>query len=190
MFWNNTHTFYSYLRCPTLSFNILLLRRAGRSSIKHYIAQGNMAKNCIGITGYSVHNKIWSQVQTITPTILLWNQSPSVSNSPRGWSGEQIFDCSTTFLNPLGGGQNVPVLIVWKTDSQFFLSPHHMALHACEAHSFMHVRLLSYAKPIFRKKWWFCSLLKVILKFLVSDAPICLKLILLFFSLATIWCWL
>ena len=31
------------------------------------------------------------------------NQSPSVSNSQRGWSCEQFFDSLTTFLNPLVG---------------------------------------------------------------------------------------
>ena len=47
--------------------------------------------------------KIRSQVQTITRAILPRNQSPSVSNSQRGWSYKQIFDSSTTFLNPLVG---------------------------------------------------------------------------------------
>ena len=47
--------------------------------------------------------KIRSQVQTITRANLPRNQSPSVSNSKRGWSYKQIFDSSTTFLNPLVG---------------------------------------------------------------------------------------
>ena len=40
-------------------------------------------------------------MQTITRVILPRNQSPSVSNSQGGRSCEQIFDSSTTFLNPL-----------------------------------------------------------------------------------------
>ena len=51
-----------------------------RSSRKHYIAQGNNAQDCFGITGYRVHQKIRSQVQTITRAILSRNQSPGVSN--------------------------------------------------------------------------------------------------------------
>ena len=47
------------------------------------------------------------------------NQSPSVSNSQRGRSCEQIFDSSTTFLNPLVGTNS---LIIWKTDSRFFFA--------------------------------------------------------------------
>ena len=35
--------------------------------------------------------------------ILPRNQSPCVSNSPRGWSSDEIFDRSTIFLNPLVG---------------------------------------------------------------------------------------
>ena len=51
-----------------------------RSSRKHYIAQENNAQDCFGITGYRVHQKIRSQVQTITRAILSRNQSPGVSN--------------------------------------------------------------------------------------------------------------
>ena len=51
-----------------------------RSSRKHYIAQGNNAQDCFGITGYRVHQKIRSQVQTTTRAILSRNQSPGVSN--------------------------------------------------------------------------------------------------------------
>ena len=51
-----------------------------RSSRKHYIAQWNNAQDCFGITGYRVHQKIRSQVQTITRAILSRNQSPGVSN--------------------------------------------------------------------------------------------------------------
>ena len=55
-------------------------------------------QTALEITGYSV--KVQSQVQTITRAILPRNQLPSVSNSQRGWSCNQIFDSSTTFLNP------------------------------------------------------------------------------------------
>ena len=118
----------------------------------HNISQRNNAKNCFRITGYSV--KIRSQVQTITRAILPRNQSPSVSNSQRGWSCEQIFDSSTTFLNPLVQNE----LIVWKTDSRFFSLASH-ALRACEARA----RLLRHALPISllifgEKKRLFCSL--------------------------------
>ena len=63
------------------------------------ISQRSNAKNCFRITGYSV--KVRSQVQTKTRAILPRDQLPSVSNSQRGWSCKQIFDSSTTFLNPL-----------------------------------------------------------------------------------------
>ena len=71
----------------------------------HYISQRSNAKNFFWITGYSV--KIRNQVQTITRAILPRNQSPSESNSQRGWSCEQIFDNSTTFLNPLVGTNSI-----------------------------------------------------------------------------------
>ena len=62
-------------------------------------------KTALELLDYSV--KIRSQVQTITRAILPRNQSPSVSNSQRGWSCEQIFDSSTTFLNPLVGTNSI-----------------------------------------------------------------------------------
>ena len=58
-------------------------------------------KTALELVDYSV--KIRSEVQTITRAILPRNQSPSVSNSQRGRSYEQIFDGSTTFFNPLVG---------------------------------------------------------------------------------------
>ena len=58
-------------------------------------------KTALELLDYSV--KIRSQVRTITRAIPPRNQSPSVSNSQRGRSSEQIFDNSTTFLNPLVG---------------------------------------------------------------------------------------
>ena len=65
------------------------------------VCVGSYAKNCFRLTGYSV--KVRSQVQTITRAILPRDQLTSVSNSQRGWSCKQIFDSSTTFLNPLVG---------------------------------------------------------------------------------------
>ena len=56
------------------------------------------------------------------------NQSPSVSNSQRGRSCEQIFDSSTTFLNPLVGTNS---LYGKRTVGFFSLASH--ALRACEA---------------------------------------------------------
>ena len=67
----------------------------------YYTSQRSNSNNCLRITGYSV--KVRSQVQTITRAILPRNQLPSVPNLQRGWSCKQIFDSSTTFLNPLVG---------------------------------------------------------------------------------------
>ena len=72
-----------------------------RSFLIFHFIQRSTSKNCFRITGYSVKARI--QVQTITRAILPRNQLPSVSNSQRGWSFNQIFDSSTTFLNPLVG---------------------------------------------------------------------------------------
>ena len=58
-------------------------------------------KTALELLDYSV--TIRSQVQTITRAFLPRNHSPSVSNSQRGRSCEQIFDSSTTFLNSLVG---------------------------------------------------------------------------------------
>ena len=114
----------------------------------YYISQRSYAKNCFRITGYSV--KIRDQEQTITRAILSRNQWPSVSNSQRGWSCEQIFDCSrsTKVLNPLVGTN----LLYGKRTVGFF--PH--ASHALRA-------LLRHALPISllilrKKKQLFCSL--------------------------------
>ena len=68
------------------------------------------------------------QEQTITRAILPRNQLMSVSNSQRGRSCEQIFDSSTTFLNPLVGTNS---LYGKRTVGFFSLASH--ALPACEA---------------------------------------------------------
>ena len=70
------------------------------------------------------------------------NQSPSVSNSQRGWSCEQIFDSSTTFLNPLVGTNS----LYEKRTVGFFPLPSH-ALRASLAR-LARVRLLRHALPI------------------------------------------
>ena len=109
----------------------------------HYISQRSNAKNFFWITGYSV--KIRNQVQTITRAILPRNQSPSESNSQRGWSCEQIFDSSTTFLNPLVGTNS----IYGKRTVGFFFSrltrPYGCVRLAC----FARLRLLRLSLPFF-----------------------------------------
>ena len=67
-------------------------------------------------------------MQTITCAILPRNQSPSVSNLQRERSCEQIFDSSTTFLNPLVGTNS---LYGKRTVGFFSLASH--ARRACEA---------------------------------------------------------
>ena len=121
----------------------------------YYISQKSNSENCFRITGYSV--EVRSQVQTITRAILPRNQLPSVSNSQRGWSCNQIFDSSTTFLNPLVGTNS---LYSKRTVGSFSLASH--ALRACELARFARVRLLVHALPIslliLRKNRLFCSL--------------------------------
>ena len=120
MFWNNSRTFYN-LSEALGSFGFLPLQGAGSGSvvvmplplifdpllrILHFTIYTTFhreatLKTALELLDYSV--KIRSQMQTITRAILPRNQSPSVSNSQRGRSCEQIFDSSTTFLNPLVG---------------------------------------------------------------------------------------
>ena len=88
----------------------------------YYISQRTNAENCFRITGLQL------QEQTITRAILPRNQLPSVSNSQRGRSCEQIFDSSTTFLNPLVGTNS---LYGKRTVGFFSLASH--ALRVCEA---------------------------------------------------------
>ena len=91
----------------------------------YYISQRSNAKNCFRITGYSV--MVRSQVQTITRAILSRDKLPSVSNSQRGWSCKQIFDSSTTFLNPLVGTNSL-----YGKRTVVFFSLASQALGACE----------------------------------------------------------
>ena len=83
-------------------------------------------KTALELLDYSV--KIRSQMQTITRAILPRNQSPSVSNSQRGRSWEQIFDSSTTFLNPLVGANSL-----YGKRTVGFFSLAKRALWACKA---------------------------------------------------------
>ena len=140
MFWNNSRTFYN-LSEALGTFGFLPLRGAGTGFVVvlplplifdpplyilhftiHYISQRTNAENCFRITG------LQRQEQTITRAILPRNQLPSVSNSQRGWSFNQIFDSSTTFLNPLVGTNS----LYWKRKIGFVSLPSH-ALRACEA---------------------------------------------------------
>ena len=72
------------------------------------------------------------------------NQSPSASNSQRGWSCEQIFDSSTTFLNPLVGTNS---LYGKRTVGFFSLASH--ALRACEAGALRALRARKTLRPRF-----------------------------------------
>ena len=107
----------------------------------YYTSQRSNAKNCLRITGYSV--KVRSQVQTITCPILPRNQLLSVSNSQRGWSCKQIFDSSTTFLNPQVGTNS----LYEKRTVGFFHSPH-TPYGRVRLAPFVRVRLLRHALPI------------------------------------------
>ena len=134
--WNNSRTFYNYLKHSALSTFSLFEEHAQARFVgvlpiplKHYIAQGNDARDCFAITGYSVHHKIRSpELQTITDASLSRNdQSPSVSNSWRGWS------CAWSERTHC------------MENGQIFFS----CLTHPKAH--VHVRFLSYAKLILRK---------------------------------------
>ena len=94
------------------------------------------------------------------------NQSPSVSNSQRGWSCEQIFDSSTTFLNPLVGTNS----LYGKRTAVFFYPASH-ALRACETRALRSRKTLTQRFTYFfthfekkkqqqqqQKKRLFCSL--------------------------------
>ena len=161
MFWNNSHTFYNYLKCsaqlsPSLRNRNRLCRHTATSthfssSRKHDIAHGNNAQDCFAISGYSVRHKIQREVSTITRAILLQNQSSGVSNLQRGQSCEEIFDTLTTFLNPL---VRMNLLYGKWTVGFFSLASKAGALRPHEAL----MLLLLYSKPIVRKKRLFCSL--------------------------------
>ena len=125
----------------------------------YYISQRRNAKNCIRITGYSV--KIRSQVHIKTCAILPGNQSPSVSNSQRGWSWEQIFDRSTTFLDPLVGTNS---LYGKRTVGFFLLSSHALTeARALCARKALTPRYTDVFTDFEQNNRLFCSLLKACL---------------------------
>ena len=152
MFWNNSRTFYNYLKCsarlsPSLrSRNGLCWGTATSthfwSSRKHDITHGNNVQDCFTITGYSVHHKIQSQVPTIAHAILLPNQSLGVSNLQRGQSCEEILAPWQHFWSPwskwtycMENGQSVS-----------FLSPHRLVL-------FINMRLWCYSYSTLNQFW-------------------------------------
>ena len=114
MFWNNSRTFYNYLKwlarvSPSLRNRNRLCQHTATST--HLLTNQKtlhcMRKQCSRLLWnylrsimYNFQHKIWSQVQTITHTVLLRKQSPGASNLQRRWSCEYIFYSSTTFLNP------------------------------------------------------------------------------------------
>ena len=169
MFWNNSRTFYN-LSEALGSFGFLPLRGAGTGFvvvlplplyILHFIIYTTFhreatLKIALELLDYSV--KIRSKVQTITRAILPRNQSPSVSNSQRGRGCEQIFDSSTTFLNPLVGTRS---LYGKRTVGFFSLASH--ALWACEARALRTPKTLTPRFTDFFYWFWgknrlFCSL--------------------------------
>ena len=189
MFWNNSHTFYNYLKCsaqlsPSLRNRNRLCRRTATSthfssSRKHDIAHGNNAQDCFAISGYSVHHKIQSEAPTITRAILLQNQSSGVSNLQRGQSCGEIFDTLTTFLNPL---VRMNLLYGKWTVGFFSLASQAGALRPHEAL----MLLLLYSKPILRKKDCFavyCCLFICIFFFPCSTAIATLLIYLFIFHL-------
>ena len=169
MFWNNSRTFYN-LSEALGSFGFLPLRGAGTGFvvvlplplyILHFIIYTTFhreatLKIALELLDYSV--KIRSKVQTITRAILPRHQSPSVSNSQRERGCEQIFDSSTTFLNPLVGTNS---LYGKRTVGFFSLASH--ALRACEARALRAPKTLTPRFTDFFYWFWgknrlFCSL--------------------------------
>ena len=124
----------------------------------YYISQKATLKTALELLDTASRFEASGTDNTITRAILPRNQSPSftISNTQRGWSCEQIFDSSKTFVHPLVG------VIVWKTDSRFFFSRVSHALRASRATSFARVRLTRHASPIscwfWEKKRLFWSL--------------------------------
>ena len=112
MFWNNSRTFYNYLKwLARLSSSLRNRNRLGQHTATLFfdlpenttLYTERMLKTALElleIIMYNFQHKIWSQVQTRTHTLLSRKQSPGVSNLQRGWSSEYIFYSLTTFLNP------------------------------------------------------------------------------------------
>ena len=183
MFWNEGRTFYNLFQALG-SFGFLPLRGAGTGfvvilplplifdpplHIRHFTIYTTFhreatLKTALELLDYSV--KIRSQVQTITRAILPRNQSPSVSNSQEGGSCEQIFDSSTTFLNPLVRTNS----LYGKRTVGFFSLASHAGVwgsRASRAQDF-------YATPYRFLNWFweknrlFCSLCKLLLIYYVN----------------------
>ena len=147
MFWNNSRTFYN-LSEALGTFGFLPLRGAGRlccctatsthfwsSTIYTTFHREATPKNTLELPDYSV--KIRSQVQTITRGILHRNQSPSVQFHKRAGLWTDFWQLDDIFEPP---GWNE--LIVWKTDSRFFLS------RLTRLARFARIRVLRHALPI------------------------------------------
>ena len=109
VFWNNSRTFYNYLKwlarvSPSLRNRNRLCQHTATSThlltFQKTLHCTRKQWNYLRSIMYNFQHKIWSQVQTITHTVLLRKQSPGASNLQRGWSCEYIFYSSTTVLNP------------------------------------------------------------------------------------------
>ena len=107
----------------------------------YYISQRSNSKNCFRISGLQ-REDLKPSAETNT-CILPRNQSPSVSNSQRGQSCEQILDGSTTFLNPLV----ITNSLYGKLTVIFFSLASH-ALWACEARTLHAYKTLMPRFPI------------------------------------------
>ena len=160
MFWNNSRTFYN-LSEALGSFGFLPLRGAGTGFvvvlplplifdpplyILHFTIYTSFhreatPKNCFRISGLQ-REDLKPSAETNT-CILPRNQSPSVSNSQRGQSCEQILDGSTTFLNPLV----ITNSLYGKLTVIFFSLASH-ALWACEARTLHAYKTLMPRFPI------------------------------------------
>ena len=114
----------------------------------HFISQRSNSKICFRISGLQ-REDLKPSAET-NRCILPRNQSPSVSNSQRGQSCEQILDGSTTFLNPLV----ITNSLYGKLTVIFFSLASHalwacpMALWACEARTLHAYKTLMPRFPI------------------------------------------
>ena len=79
------------------------------------------------------------------------NQSPSASNSQRGWSCEQIFDSSTTFLKPWSERSHC-----MKSGQSFFFSSLTRPTDVLDSYATLYLFLYSFWAK--KKNRLFCSL--------------------------------
>ena len=123
MFWNNSHTFYN-LSEALGSFGFSPSSRSTHRLCCRTTTSTHFSSSTIYSTFHHIHcfriTGLQRQEQTITRAVLPRNQLPSVSDSQRGRSCEQIFDSSTTVLNPLVETNS----LYGKRTVGFFLSPH------------------------------------------------------------------